>query len=91
MSCFPTEQNFAISIGMNDADLMSATKARLLRHKGRYKEFAEAYPAVGHSWLTKFAQGQIVNPTVSSLQALIDALDDFEGVQSPARLSPETP
>ncbi len=35
---------------------------------------------ISYSWLTKLAHGQITNPTVSSLQQLIDALDQHEGV-----------
>jgi hypothetical protein len=64
-----------------DADtLLRNTVERLLRHKGSYAEIARQNEQIGHSWLTKLAQGQITNPTVQSLQQLIEALNAFEGI-----------
>jgi hypothetical protein len=65
-----------------DADtLLAKTVERLRQHEGRYAEIARQAPAISYSWLTKLAHGQITNPTVTSLQQLIDALDAFEGVE----------
>lgn len=65
-----------------DADtLLAKTIERLRQHEGRYAELARSAPAISYSWLTKLAHGQITNPTVTSLQQLIDALDAFEGVE----------
>lgn len=67
-----------------DADtLFQNTCDRLRRHEGQYAEIARQNPAISYSWLTKLAHGQMTNPTVGSLQQLIDALDAFEGVQVP--------
>lgn len=64
-----------------DADtLLQNTVDRLKRHEGQYAEIARQNEAIGYSWLTKLAHGQITNPTISSLQQLIEALDAFEGI-----------
>lgn len=67
-----------------DADtLLQNTCDRLRRHEGQYAEISRQFPEIGYSWLTKLAHGQITNPTVSSLQQLIEALDAFEESQAP--------
>ncbi len=64
-----------------DADtLLQKTVGRLRAHEGQYAEIARQNELISYSWLTKMAHGQITNPTVSSLQQLIDALDAFEGL-----------
>lgn len=64
-----------------DADtLLQKTVGRLRVHEGQYAEIARQNEHISYSWLTKLAHGQITNPTVSSLQQLIDALDQHEGV-----------
>ncbi len=64
-----------------DADtLLQKTVERLRAHEGQYAEIARQNEQISYSWLTKLAHGQITNPTVSSLQQLIEALDQFEGV-----------
>lgn len=68
-----------------DADtLLQNTVDRLRKHEGQYAEIARQNEQISYSWLTKLAHGQITNPTVSSLQQLIDGLDLFEGVERPA-------
>ncbi|MFE3969013.1 hypothetical protein [Stenotrophomonas sp. YIM B13575] len=65
-----------------DADtLLHQTVVRLRAHEGKYAEIARQNPDIGYSWLTKLAHGQITNPTIASLQQLIEALDAFEGVE----------
>lgn len=65
-----------------DADtLLHQTVVRLRAHEGKYAEIARQNPDIGYSWLTKLAHGQITNPTVASLQQLIEALNAFEGVE----------
>ncbi|MGH8052521.1 MAG: hypothetical protein ACREP4_01125 [Stenotrophomonas sp.] len=67
-----------------DADtLLQNTVERLRNHEGQYAEIARQNEQISYSWLTKLAHGQITNPTVSSLQQLIEALDLFEGVVRP--------
>lgn len=71
-----------------DADtLLQRTVGRLRKHEGQYAEIARQNEQISYSWLTKMAHGQITNPTISSLQQLIDALDVFEGV-SPRAAAP---
>lgn len=71
-----------------DADtLLQKTVGRLRKHEGQYAEIARQNEQISYSWLTKMAHGQITNPTISSLQQLIDALDVFEGV-SPRAAAP---
>lgn len=65
---------------MNADTLLQKTVGRLRAHEGQYAEIARQNEQISYSWLTKMAHGQITNPTVSSLQQLIDALDVFEGV-----------
>ena len=65
-----------------DADtLLHQTVVRLRAHEGKYAEIARQNPDIGYSWLTKLAHGQITNPTIASLQQLIEALNAFEGVE----------
>lgn len=54
---------------------------RLRAHEGKYAEIARQNPDIGYSWLTKLAHGQITNPTIASLQQLIEALNAFEGLE----------
>lgn len=78
-----------------DADtLLQKTVGRLRRHEGQYAELARQNDQISYSWLTKLAHGQITNPTVTSLQQLIEALDVFEGVRpapAPAALGEPDP
>ena len=69
---------------MDAQTLLINTRGRLRRHEGRYAEIARRFPAIGYSWLTKLAHGQIENPTVTSLQQLIDALNTVEAEDAAA-------
>ena len=71
---------------MDAQTLFATTRARLKCHEGRYGEIASRYSGFGYSWLTKLAQGEMKDPKVSTLQALIEALDDFEGKPKPVRI-----
>ncbi|MDR1076099.1 MAG: hypothetical protein LBL59_07365 [Xanthomonadaceae bacterium] len=66
---------------MTAEHLLQMTIQRLHAHEGQYAEIVRKAPEISYSWLTKLANGQIKNPTVSSLQQLIDALDAFEDEQ----------
>lgn len=68
--------------------LLENVIARLQRHEGNYAEIARRHTAISYSWLTKLAHGQISNPTIQSLQQLIDALDEFEGLAPAGRIGP---
>ncbi|MGH8073681.1 MAG: helix-turn-helix domain-containing protein [Lysobacter sp.] len=76
---------------MDAQRLLEETRDRLRKLEGRYAEFHRA-SGISYSSLTKFAQGHETNPTVASLQRLIEALDAFEGVQPPpaAEMQPPT-
>lgn len=76
---------------MDASTLLNDTRSRLRRHEGRYAEISRRFPEIGYSWLSKVAHGQITNPTISSLQQLIEALDQFEGVGPAANQEPATP
>lgn len=69
---------------MHAQTLLEATRTRLKKHEGKYAEIARRCEALSYSWLTKFAHGQAANPTIANLQLLQEALDDFEGIPTPA-------
>jgi len=63
---------------MDALTLLEQTKGRLRLHEGNYAEISRR-TGVSYSSLVKLAQGHTGNPTVESLQRVIDALDVFEG------------
>lgn len=66
---------------MDAQTLLETTRERLRKHEGKYAEIARLSDgAFSYSWLSKLATGAMANPTVTSLQQLIVALDAFEGV-----------
>ena len=70
---------------MDAQTLFDSTRDRLRKHEGEYIKICQAAPEISYSWLTKLAHGQIKNPTVTSLQQLIEALDAYEAANdSPA-------
>lgn len=71
---------------MDARTLLKETRTRLRRHRGKYSELARANPDLSLSWVSQVARGKIDNPTVDSLQQLIEALDDFEGKPKPVRI-----
>lgn len=70
--------------------LLEATKGRLLKHKGRYAEICRE-TGISYSSLVQLAQGHADNPTVNSLQRVIEALDQFEGIERAPAPEAETP
>lgn len=72
---------------MDASTLVENTRTRLKRLEGQYAEIARQWPGLSYSWLTKFAQRSDSNPTVTSLQQLIEALDAFEAAQMPPPVS----
>lgn len=70
---------------MDAQTLSDSTRNRLLAYEGRYAEIARRFPDLSPSWLSKFANGHKDNPTVASLQSLIEALNvlDAEAVEAP--------
>lgn len=73
---------------MDAQRLLKETRDRLRQLEGRYAEFSRA-SGISYSSLTKLAQGHENNPTVASLQRLINALDAFEAAQTPP--APQVP
>ncbi len=64
---------------MDAETLLKNTVARLQKHEGSYAEIARI-SGLSYSQLTKVAQGHADNPTVATLQKVIEALDAFEGI-----------
>lgn len=65
--------------------LKSAVMSRVVAHRGEFRALAEEAD-VSLSWLSKFANGKIPNPTFESLRKVSAALDARESEQ-PARRS----
>lgn len=71
---------------MDIASIVEDTRTRLVKFQGRYPEVVETAAALkgstklSYSWLTKFAQGRVPNPTVDNLVALAAALAKLEEV-----------
>lgn len=63
--------------------LVEETRARLVKFHGRYPEIGKS-AGLSYSWLTKFAQGRALNPTMRNLEPLISALDKLEEQQKEA-------
>lgn len=59
-------------------EIAEAARARLVGYAGRYTEIAQRNPELSLSWLSKFANGKTDNPTVGTLQNLIDALNALD-------------
>ena len=62
---------------MQPDELIERARERLNAHRGRIMQIAES-AGVSYSWATKFAQGNMDNPTIRQLAALIDAIDRDE-------------
>jgi len=61
-------------------DILGAVRSlreRLSERRGKFQEIALA-SGLSHSWLSKFAAGRCVNPTIESLQQLSDALSSMD-------------
>ena len=52
-------------------------RTRLERHRGQFAEIARKH-RISYSWLTKFAQGKLENPTLRNLNALSTALKKLD-------------
>ena len=70
---------------MDAIALHEKTVGRLRGHEGKYAEISRR-SGLSYSTLVKLAQGHMDNPTVGTLQQVIEALDDFEGVPKPVRI-----
>lgn len=57
--------------------LVDETRTRLVKFHGRYPEIGRM-ANLSYSWLTKFAQGRALNPTMRNLEPLQRALDELE-------------
>ena len=68
--------------------LVDETRTRLLKFHGRYPEIGRM-ANLSYSWLTKFAQGRALNPTMRNLEPLQRALDTLErAAQEPTDPAP---
>lgn len=69
--------------------MLKNTVDRLRRHEGRYAEISRT-SGVSYSTLVKLAQGVSDNPTVASLQQVIEALDAFEAGEAEGEAAAST-
>lgn len=69
---------------MDAMTLLSLTRARLNQCHGRYAEISRQ-SGIPYSSLVKLAQGHAKNPTVDSLQSVIEALDSL-GIPAPTEV-----
>lgn len=60
--------------------LVDETRTRLVKFHGRYPEIGRM-AGLSYSWLTKFAQGRALNPTMRNLEPLQRALDELEAAE----------
>lgn len=65
---------------MDALTFLEKTVERLRAFGGHYAEIARR-SGISYSSLVKLAQGHADNPTIESLQRVIEALDAFEGVE----------
>jgi hypothetical protein len=61
--------------------LVDETRQRLVKFHGRYPEIGRM-ANLSYSWLTKFAQGRAMNPTMRNLEPLQRALDTLEAAET---------
>lgn len=61
--------------------LVEETRSRLHVFHGQYPSISRD-AGLSYSWLTKFAQGHVRNPTMRNLETLIVALDRLEAETS---------
>jgi transcriptional regulator with XRE-family HTH domain len=58
---------------------VTAARDQLNDLKGRWPEISQS-SGVSYSWLQKFARGDITNPTIDTLQAVVTACSDASAV-----------
>lgn len=73
---------------MDANTLFQETVVRLQKHEGQYAEIARL-SGLSYSQLTKVAQGHADNPTVGTLQKVIEALNAFEARLEQAAPDPD--
>lgn len=62
---------------MNVIAFRDELRARLIAQRGKYRQICEL-SGLTDSWVSKFANRAIQNPTVSKLDRLSQALDEIE-------------
>ena len=62
---------------MNVRELTRDLEIRAKSQRGNYRRISDSY-GIDYSWLVKFANGKMPNPTVDNLHALQVALDREE-------------
>lgn len=68
---------------------IAAARERLQKFQGQYVQIARRFD-LSYSWVSKFAQGKLTNPTARNFSALQEALSTLEAEKaSPAPTSPQ--
>lgn len=75
---------------MDAKTLLLKVRLRLKKHEGNYAEITRR-SGLSYSQLVKLAAGHADNPTVQTLQRVIEALDAFEGVAAAPAPAPADP
>jgi hypothetical protein len=63
---------------MDAQQIIDELRDRLVRFRGRYVDMAADDPDLDYSWLSKFANGRLQNPTIRRLEALDRVLCRYE-------------
>jgi len=64
--------------------IVADMRRRLVKHRGHFRALCEE-PDIDYSWLSKFANGKITNPTIGKLEALDAALEKVDGLDKQAQ------
>lgn len=70
-----------LAFGCMTTSLVTDARKRLRVFQGQYPAISRS-TGLSYSWLTKFAQGKMTNPTLRNLGPLLDALDSMEAEQA---------
>lgn len=62
------------------SSLVEQTRASLTRYHGRYPEIGRK-AKLSYSWVTKFAQGRVPNPTIRNIEALRKTLAELDAAR----------
>lgn len=81
-------EQFIVSIFSMISSLLPMTRQRLKARLGQYPVIVRE-TGLTYSWLQKFANGRINNPTINSLDRLIQYLDETESSSILTRLNPQ--
>lgn len=65
---------------MDANKIVADMRGRLVKHRGHFRALCKE-PDIDYSWLSKFANGKINNPTIGKLEALDAAMNKYSGAK----------